>query len=287
MLFSDVGSWMDALGYDINSLIPSVQFDGQLQSTASPPPHQDRLIPVTSAFECAFRRDMHNFVELSTVPRSKVTTSGDEAIIRSFSPFRYIFGEGVVLSVAEGRVVVDVLDSADQVLAALATVLLNNTHVVDAHMTLHGRDVHYFVKESLAQAVEDVRTLSLRENQVVHGLNITVHRHHLTPDVMRYVDIRLHGNHTVLNVRYGSNSVEEWARVMDHAKERALEAAWKMEQSRVQAGMYTATNWSKRQRSLLLSKGVVPGMVGQYIRDVFIYPQLADDPKNVIFVPES
>ncbi len=282
-----MSDWLEALGYDLRSLVPQVNFDGQLQSSLQPP-HSQRLIPITSAFECAFRRDMDNFIRLSTVPKSKVATQEEpNPTIQSYSPFKFVFGPGVLLSKKDGKVMVEILESANEQLAALATTLLNNSDYVNLHYTIHGRDTHYFVKRTLSEAVEDVKALSLREEEVIQGVNVSVRRYHETPEVMRYVDIRLHGNHSVFNLRYGTSAASEMIRVLTHAKERAVENAWKIERELVQSGKQTRNVWTRQQKEELLSKGSVTNMEGRYIRYINQFPELADDPKNIKFVPAS
>ncbi len=282
---SDLPSWLKAVGYDIDSLVPEVSFSGDIRPT--PDPHTP-LMPVTSAFECAFNRDMYNFMKISTVPRSRVAHAQDrEKIVRSFRPFAFIFGEGVVLSTMEGKVMVEVLDSASEKLALLATTLLNNSEVVDLHFSIHGRDAHFFTKAQLSQAVEDVRELSLRTEDTIEGVNVTVHRYHETSEIMKYVDIRLHSNHTVLNLRYGTTVAHEYDRVLHHAKQRAIENAWKIEKELAETGQESIHQWNKKQKEELLEKGVVSDMEARYLRSVSRHPELADDAKNIKFVPSS
>ena len=284
-IFVGLRTWLKAIGYDIDSLVPKVSFSGKIR------PKQELhmpLMPVTSAFECAFNRDMHNFMRISTVPRSRVAHLQDrEKIVRSFAPFKYIFGEGVFLSAVDGKVVVEVLDSASEKLGLLATTLLNNSEVVNLHFSIHGRDAHYFTKSQLSQAVEDVRELELRTEDTIEGVNVTVHRYHETSEIMKYVDIRLHSNHTVLNLRYGTTVAHEYDRVLHHAKQRAIENAWKLEKHLVENGQESINNWSKQQKDELIRKGTVSNMEARYIRSASHHPELADDSKNIKFVPSS
>ena len=278
-------TWLKAIGYDIDSLVPEVSFSGNIR----PKPELHRpLMPVTSAFECAFNRDMHNFMKISTVPRSRVAHLHDrDKIVRSFKPYNFIFGEGILLSFVDGKVLVEVLDSASEKLALLATTLLNNSEVVNLHFSIHGRDAHYFTKSQLSQAVEDVRELSLRTEDTIEGVNVTVHRYHETSEIMKYVDIRLHSNHTVINLRYGTTVAHEYHRVLHHAKLRAIENAWKVEKFLVENGQESIHQWTKQQKDELIKKGTVSNMKAQYIRSVAHHPELADDAKNIKFMPSS
>ena len=228
---------------------------------------------------------MQNFIDISTVPKSKVTSEEEgDKIVKSYAPFPYIFGEGVLLTVVDGKVVVNVLDSANEVLSLLATTLFNESKVIGLHYTIHARDVHYFVKESLDDAVADVRDLSLRTEDTIGGINVSVHRVHETSEIMKHVDIRLHGNHTVLNLRYGISVWHERQRILRHARERAVAGAWSLERQLAQAHRKSLHQWTRTQRDELLKTGAVSGMRATYIRDVEKQPELADDPKNIRFV---
>ncbi len=183
--------------------------------------------------------------------------------------------------------VVEVLDSASEKLALLATTLLNNSEVVNLHFSIHGRDAHFFTKAQLSQAVEDVRELSLRTEDTIEGVNVTVHRYHETSEIMKYVDIRLHSNHTVLNLRYGTTVAHEYDRVLHHAKQRAIDQAWRLEKKLAENGQKSIHQWTKEQKEELIKKGSVSNMEARYLRSASRHPELADDAKNIRFIPSS
>ncbi len=269
-------------------MVPTVAFNGKIRPTQIEEDQNLRLIPVTSAFECAFERDMQNFIEMSTVPKSKVTSpDAKEKLVKSFSPFRYMFGEGVLVSTLDGNVQVDQLDSSNEILGLLATTLLNNSQIVPLHFSIHGRDAHYFIKPTINQAIEDVRDLSLRTEDVIGGINVSVHRFHETSEIMKYVDIRLHSNHTVMNLRYGTSVEHEKRRIIQHAEERAAEHAWQLEKQLVKDNQQTLHTWTRKQRDELLKKGTVSNMRSVYLRDPQKCPHLADDPRNIKFVANN
>lgn len=285
LMFADITSWLNGLGYDMNSLIPQVSFSGHIRP-GKDTMNVERFLPITSAFECAFQRDMQNFIELSTVPHSKVITPDpSQRLVDTYAPYKYLFGEGVLVNSVDGAVRVEQLDSANDVLGLLGVTLLNNSALVDVHFSIHGRDAHYFVKPTLNEAVEDVRDLSLRTEDVIGGVNVSVHRFHETSEIMKYVDIRLHGNHTVMNLRYGTTVAHEQERIMRHAQERAVELAWRLERERLDNKQESLHVWTKPQRDELVKKGAIAGYQAVYIRDVDLYPELVDDPHNIQFVP--
>ena len=283
--FPDFTNWLTKMGYNFKGLIPALSFHGEfLTKPDDDAVDRAHLIPVTSAFHCAFKRDMERFLQMSTVPTSFVTgIVKDLDIGGSFAPFRYLFGPGIVVSLAVGgRVSVNVLDSAREELVLLASVLLNNSIAVGLQFTVHGRDIHHFIKPSIEQAQEDIKALSLRPEGTVQGLNVTYHR--IPPDNVRYIDIRLHSNYTLVNLRYGTTLEAERDRILHHAKQRAIDGAWEIEREIVQSRRLRMNVWTKQQEEELVSKGKVEGMTGEYVLDVDEFVELADSPKNIRFV---
>ncbi|XP_064637221.1 teneurin-m-like isoform X2 [Lineus longissimus] len=291
----DIPSWLALLGYDLNSLIPSVSFSGTIRQDNQISRISD-LMPVVSAFECAFERDVIDFARISTVPRSQITPSVQTTPIKSFGPFKTIFGDGVVVSIVESKAVINLLSSASEVSKRLATVLLNDSSALTSYFTINGKDVHYFVKDDLSQAQIDLDDLGISSHiaALENGINITVHeaqskKRRRSPDIplTSAIDIRLHGNHTVLNIRYGTTIAKEKHRVFAHAKDRAVEHAWARERQLLQKTMHSVHKWRNIERDQLLNMGKVTGYRGEYIRDIDKYPELADDPQNIVFVPIS
>ena len=225
---------------------------------------------------------------ISTVPRSQITVRPrkDQAT-QTLEPLKPVLGDDILLSRDQGRVNVDFLERPDENMALLASTLLNSSEVLDTHFTIHGRDVHYFVKGTLDEAQNDAKVLALKPSgDVVGGVNVTIHRHHQSPEVMLHADYRLHGKHTVFNVRYGTTVEEERDRVLMHAVERAIEKAWQVERELVQSNKQSINTWTQAQKEELFSKGVVSNVRAVVMRDISKYPELADDPKNIRFMPE-
>lgn len=287
-------SWLNELGYDVASLLPDLTSPSgdshPLQSTTVGLPFgRERMIPVMTSFDCTFTRTLAGFRRLSAIPQSQiVATDNDDNECnngcQSLSLLPQVFGRGVVLSNRDGKVSVSVVESANEKLALLATTLLNNSDAVGLRFTVHGRDMHYFVKRQLEQATEDINELSLQRESTIHGLTVSIHTHHDIPNVVRFVDIHLVRNHTAVNLRYGTTVAQERDRILHHALLRATEGAWVIERELVQSGKLLINSWSKMEREELLSRGSVSGMRAEYIRSLLEFPELADDPRNVRFV---
>lgn len=273
------------LGFDLESLLPDVTYDGHMRTSGMP--HSDfvskRLLPVTSAFACAFERDMRSFTRISTVPRSVVTSSCEASEPPSLQPYDGVFGRGVLLSVKDDLIMVDILEGANPVLSALASTLLNNTVALHVSLLHNSKDVHYFLKEELAQAKDDVRMLGLRGAEVtVGGLNVTLHRSHVQ-EQLSHVDLRIHTQHTVLNVRYGANVAQERVRLMAHAQSQAIAAAWRLERELALRGQLSIHQWTAEQRRQLLNHGKVNDVEAEYVTPIDQFPWMADSPCNIRF----
>ena len=175
---------------------------------------------------------------------------------------------------------VTTLKPAHEALSLLASTLLNDSILVLPRYNVHSIDVHHFIKTSLQQAEDDILELALRPEGTIQGLNVSVHR---STD-SSHVEIRLRGNHTVFYLRYGVETTEEREHVLKHAKSRALEGAWAIERELAQTGKLSVNEWTRVQREELLVKGRVEEFQARYIRNIAIYTELADDPKNVAFI---
>ena len=283
-LFPDLTDWLTALGYDIQSIAPDVSYTGDLNPKAADTNHQ--LLGSSSAFECTFRRDMHNLLMMSAVPRSKVTPL-HHLPKETASPLEPIFGAGVTVSNVDGKALVNIADIAAEWARNLATVLLNNSNIVDLSFTINGKDVHYFVRGDAAKADRDLRSLGIHSSLVTYenGVNVSVHR--VQHGRRSEVDVRIHSNHTIINVRYGTTLDHEKKRVLHHAFERAVRHAWLREKHLLQHSLPSPHKWSQSEVKELAESGEVAGFVGQYILTPDHYPELADDCNNIHFVRQT
>jgi len=296
---TDTTSWLQQLGYEVSNILPSMDFSGRFntQSSSQATVSRRRLLPVTSAFECAYNREMDSFLHTSSVHHSKISELSVTSPVRMLAPVSYVFGPKILVRLrgADGHVSVNILEGANEKMALLATTLLNNSYAAGPMFTdVHGRDVHHFIKSSLEEVADDIRQLSSSRPAVdlsvdstsvsVEGLNVTVHAHHNTEDnVVRYVDVHLHSEHTAIALRYGTTQDHEQDRVLRHARLRAVEAAWVIERELVQSGKRSVNAWTRLQREELLSKGYVIGVRAVYLRDVKYIVELSGDPRNIRF----
>ena len=98
-----------------------------------------------------------------------------------------------------------------------------------------------------------------------------------------YKELRLHSADAAVVIRDGADPEQERHRILKHAHKRAVERAWEMEKQLVSTGFQGRGEWTKEERDELVSRGIVEGYEGVDIHSVHRYPQLADDPGNVMF----
>jgi len=285
-----MSDWLSTLGYDLDSLIPKISFDGHIRP--EPPIHLDNHVTaVTSAYQCAYEQISQNLVSFSAVPLSLLSGHRGKPST-TFKPLDLIFGAGVVVAHAEdGKVSVRVLESSQNpTLARLAVVLLGDSFAVDGpSLTTNGRKTGYFTRPESSDALDDLNNLSISftngySAMIQNSLNVSVR---WTPETKHFVDVRLFNDHTLICVRYGTTRDAERARLISLAEERAFERAWSSERELVRTKKRTANAWTEQQKEELLRDGCVSGVGTRLLRSLLDFPEIGDDPANVLFVPSE
>lgn len=291
MAFVDISGWMWRLGYNYDRLVPGINFQGIVHpkhfgAVVAARTNSDNLL-MTSAFQCAFNRNIANFRELFLVSESVFANSEEVLTLgHEFTKVQFLFGSGITLSSSEnGEISVFTLGSANEATANLATVLFNESMAIGQPYTIHGRVVYYFVKPSINASVELMQQLLARADDYLRDVNITFHPVHIALDIVKFIDVRIISNHVTINIRHGSPVDSERERVSRHAKQRTIDTAWEIERERVRNKKTTINKWTIAQEEELISKGRVQGMIGEYIRNIIEYPELADSPQNIRIVP--
>lgn len=276
------------MGYDLSSLVPDVDFWGNLRGQQRlligdmDRRNMDQLTP-TSAYQCAYERNVAEISKLSLVPTSGLVGLFDSMTSVNLSPLQSMFGPGITLAQKNGYVNVEMLDSFNTDLHALATTLLNGSQLVSPQLTFHSHDVFYFVRSTYEEAAGHIRELKLNDSSRVQGINVTVHK----PSKEKLIDIRLTASHMVLNIRYGSSVHDEEKRVMRHARDKSVAEAWLMERDAVQRGSNSAYSWSPGEREELINSGSVAGWTAELVHSPRLAAQLAEHPRNVRFIKST
>ena len=284
-LFTDVTEWLKLLGFDLDSMAPSVGYDGTLRPQAATPSHN--LLPTSSAFECMFQRDMLNMLSISTVPLSRVSPIQALTPILP-APRQTMYADMLIMTV--NKEVVTVLPEGSPKWLQKFSSFLNKSEVLDLRYTILGRDVMYFVKPDASVVNEELLNLGIHGSEATYerGMNVTVNRlsHPEGYRMHSYneADVRFHGNLSVINIRYGSNYEHERQRVIRHANERAIKRAWLREKWLIQSLLPTYHSWTEEERRDIVTMGYLEGFDVQYLRNPLLYPEVADDCNNIRFV---
>lgn len=296
--------WMKLMGFSIRNLMPQIEtplweqqtiWGGEmLPSIISQQSKRDEYdIPATTV-ESGFlahlsRRRLTDFEQLSSPPKSSlksdVLASGLPKIGSASDP---PFGKGIVVSrTKSGQAIVSSVPAANAIYKDVYTSVFNRSSLLPFTFVVHNsqQDSFFFVKEESWRASEDRQQLKRLQGQV----NTTFH------EIARengsggnsYLDVKIHGAHAVINLRYGTTVEKERQRLMHHARLQAVRKAWHREKEALRADLTTTTEWSQPEQDEILKQGYVNLYEGEYIHDVSVYPELAEDPYNVRFVKKK
>jgi teneurin len=216
------------------------------------------------------------------IPRS--THFDNSPIVRPrISYRRAIFGEGVLISRVDDRALVSVIDSSNSVVQDVVSSVFNNSFFLDLHFNIHNQDVFYFVKDNIMKLKDDTEEL----RRLGGMFNVTTHdsNEHAGGEIGK--ELRLHGSDSIIIIKYGVDPDVERKRILKHSHKRAVDHAWENEKQTVASGNEGSVNWTEDEKEELISHGEIEHYDGIDIHSIHKYPQLADDPTNVVFQRSS
>lgn len=195
---------------------------------------------------------------------------------------RAIFGEGVLISRVDNRALVSIVDSSNSVVQDVVSSVFNNSFFLDLHFNIHNQDLFYFVKDNVMKLKDDTEEL----RRLGGMFNITTHDS-TDHGVDNGKELRLHGSDSIIIIKYGVDPDVERRRILKHSHKRAVDHAWENEQQTVASGNEGSLNWTEDEKEELIQNGEVEQYEGIDIHSIHKYPQLADDPTNVVFQRSS
>ena len=191
-------------------------------------------------------------------------------------------GKYVLVSLSQGnRALVRAVSAgrANEVTRDIFSAVLDGAKVVDYTAVSHGGvDAYFFTKENVWESSEDIKAL-YRLGPLV---NLTTHD--TQTDAGMTMDVKVHLDGAVINIRYGTSAESEEARILRHAFKTLARRAWSREKDSTGSGIHP---WDPNQRQQLMHKGNVEGFEVVYKRDAQLYPELANDLENVQFVAKQ
>lgn len=291
-------AWLKLMGYHVKNMMPQLATQiwkplnawGPIQPSIATMnlQHTNKNL-VDTSIESGFltqlsQRRLSNFEDLSAPPKSSLKSDVlNIEIPKIGSACDPPFGKGIVVSRTQsGKAIVSSVPAANAIYRDVYTSVFNRSSLLPFTFVVHNsqQDAFYFVKEDSWRASEDRQQLKRLQGQV----NTTFH------DIARengsgnnYIDVKIHGLHAVINLRYGTTVEKEEQRLMHHAKLQAVRKAWHREKEAIRAGLTTTTQWSQAEMDEIVKQGYVNQYEGEYIHDVAEYPELAEDPYNIRF----
>ncbi|CAN7952064.1 unnamed protein product, partial [Ixodes pacificus] len=260
---ADLNDWIQKQGIDISSLglgrppilrgAPTLLLPGSRTYNLPLP-----SVPLVSGYGCAVRRRLESFAQLSSVEKSKVKReqSADNAV-PNLSTLNVPFGRGITVSRMAGRAVIRTVEGGP-----------------DPEGCLHVRVQQLAAAGPPSGDARPGRVL-LRQGQHVESK---------TDEGAQVSDVRIHTAHAILDIRYGTVPHRERLRLLWHAKKHAVSQRWAQEREVLLTDQNGgALGWTDKDKEHILRTGLVPGYRGDYCHDVDSFPELADDPSNIVF----
>ncbi|CAM1325684.1 TENM2 (predicted) [Pycnogonum litorale] len=286
--FARIGFNIGRVAFDANPLRSETrtsESDGQLVLPS-------RGIDVKSGLLCSAQNSDSCLRRLRTVPDSLVKS---RQLRTSFHPritsLSVPFGVGMTLTrLDDGQTQIKYVDEANPIARDVYSSVFNNAHFLDVILHHNNQDVFFFVKEDSWRVADDLNQLQRLGNTI----NMTVHESNggNSDGSAKHVDVRLTMNNVIVNVLYGMQPDVERKRLLRHAKRRAVSKKWELVRKFVVeqplSGKFVpAQQWTEKEKERIVKDGSLSGYYGEYFHSVNKYPELADDPHNIVLKKNS
>jgi hypothetical protein len=290
----DFETWFNLIGYNLKNMAP--QFNRNLWKTQMPwgsmsfldnkRKHRHPLIVASGFLSHLIERQLPNTLgssKKSALKCDETTLSPFKIGVSAESPF----GKGIVVTRSlEGQAIVSSVPAANAIYRDVYTSVFNRTKLLPFSFIVHNgqQDTFYFVKEDSWRSAEDKQQLKRLQGQV----NTTFHDiNKENSSGNNYLDVKIHGTHAIINLRYGTTVDKEKQRLMHHAKLQAARKAWNREKELIRTGLTTSVEWVPSEMEEILKQGYSNLYDCEYIHDVSAYPELAEDAYNIRFVKKK
>ncbi|XP_013175096.1 PREDICTED: teneurin-3 isoform X2 [Papilio xuthus] len=283
---TNLGSWLQLFGYDMKKMmgakyITDMVFQPMTSVTA---PQLAPDFGVMSGLQCIIEKVNDKLSDIDFVPTPLLKM---EPITRNLLPRvsykRGVFGEGVLISRVDGKAFISVADGANSVVEDVITTVFNNSYFLDVHFSIHDQDVFYFVKDNSLKIRDDMEEL----RRLSGKFNVSQDETNDQGSEVRVHAVGKGSAQAVIVLRYGVDPAQERIKLLKHAHKRAAARAWEREKALVAAGWEGRGSWTEEEKEELISHGIVDGWAAKDVHSVSKFPQLADDPANIVFVRDS
>ncbi|CAH0721405.1 unnamed protein product, partial [Brenthis ino] len=283
---TNLASWLQLYGYDLTKMMGAKYITDMIfqPKTSVTAPQLAPDFGVMSGLQCIIEKVNDKLSDIEFVPTPLLKM---EPITRNLLPRvsykRGVFGEGVLISRVDGKAYISVADGANSVVEDVITTVFNNSYFLDVHFSIHDQDVFYFVKDNSLKIRDDMEELKRMSGK----FNVSQDE---TND--QGLEVRVHAvgkgsAQAVIVLRYGVDPAQERIKLLKHAHKRAAARAWEREKALVAAGWEGRGSWTEEEKEELISHGIVDGWAARDVHSVSKYPQLADDPANIVFVRDG
>lgn len=290
----DFEKWFSLIGYNLKKMIP--QLNNQLWKIPSPwgnmeyfdnkRKHRKPLIVTSGFLAHLIERQLQNSLgspKKSELKSDELNLPPFKIGVSSESPF----GKGIIVSrTLDGQAIVSSVPAANAIYRDVYTSVFNRTKLLPFSFVLHNsqQDAFYFVKEDSWKSNEDRQQLKRLQGQV----NATFHEiNKENSSGSSYLDVKIHGPHAIINLRYGTTVDKEKQRLLHHAKLQAARKAWNREKELIRTGLTTSNDWVQSEIEEILKQGYSNLYDCEYIHDVNKYPELAEDAFNIRFAKKK
>lgn len=284
------------MGFNVRRVV----FDANPMRQRPPEKNSDSMavlpsdgIYIKSGLLCSAETSRASLERLKTVPDSMVKS---RALQTNFRPkvtsVSVPFGRGITLvRLHDAKTQVRYVDEANPIARDVYSSVFNNANFLDVTLHHNNQDVFFFVKEDVWRVSDDLGQL-----QRLGGIiNMTVHESNngqKNDPATKHVDVRLTMNNVIVNVLYGKQPEIERKRLLRHAKRHAVTKKWLLERNFIvdqtwNGKFVLAQQWTEKEKDRILSEGSLPGYHGEYFHDVNMFPELADDPNNIVLKKSS
>lgn len=191
------------------------------------------------------------------------------------------FLSGILVSrLSNGQAVVSSVPAADHIYRDVFTSVFNESQFLPFTFVIHSaqQDAFYFVKEESWKVADDRNQIKRLGGHV----NTTFHESsNVSGTGANVMDVKMHGSSYVINLRYGTSAEKEKQRLLHHAKASALRKAWHREREALKSNAPTLVDWMASEQDEIVKSGQANNYEAEYVHDVQVYPELAEDPYNV------
>ncbi|KAM9312735.1 teneurin-2 isoform 3-T3 [Gastrophryne carolinensis] len=293
---TDVQSWLVMFGFQLSNIIPGFP---RSKLHFVPPPYE-----LTESEECengqlitgvqqTIERQNQAFMALEgqTIVKN-LHTNIRERPGRWFATTNPIIGKGIMFAIREGKVITGMSSIASEDSRKIALVLNGAYYLDKMCYNIEGMDTQYFIKIGTSDSDLVTLGLTMGRKTLDSGVNVTVSQPTLLINgrTRRFTNIEFQHSTLILNIRYGltvDTLDEERARILDQARQRALNAAWAKEQQKARDGKDGSRLWTDGEKQQLLSTGKVQGYEGYFVLPVEQYSELADSSSNIQFLRQN